>query len=207
MFSGFSGCEHYAGLAHWQSTEANGAAKVRGDLCPLGRYGFDARCRGWYAGGKGTQGGHFHITAPYEYASSDIVGMSAAASLIDPETKEFIGETLIDFSPGSFIDAVDPVNTAIGQGQTGFPVIITSEPDVGGAVNIDNKSPCGLFRFNLTLPCLLLHFISQVLGTDTCKLFCSEKGAPSRRKSLTQLFLLLSGWTGVCARRTNKGNW
>ena len=130
MFTGFSGCEHYGNLAHFQSSEGNGAANVRGDLCPLGRYGFDARCRAWYADSKAKLGGHFHITSPYGFASSDVVGMSAAASLIDPSTQQHIGETLIDFSPGSFINALDETNTAIGQGETGFPIVITSSPDV-----------------------------------------------------------------------------
>ena len=129
MFTGFSGCEHYGNLAHFESTVGNGAADVRGDLCPLGRFGFDARCRGWYADSKAKPGGHIHITAPYDFASSDVVGMSAAASLIDPSSNQYIGETLIDFSPGSFINAL-VVNTAIGQGETGFPVVITSSPDV-----------------------------------------------------------------------------
>ncbi|CAB9502209.1 expressed unknown protein [Seminavis robusta] len=132
MFTGFSGCETYAGLAWWQSTEDNGGFKVNGTLCPNGKFGFDARCRGWYGASK-QQGGDFHITPPYLFASSNVIGMSAGAALIDPRTGTLVGVTLIDFSPSAFVDAINENGTTIGAGNSGFPILITPQPDELGS--------------------------------------------------------------------------
>ena len=44
LLIGFGGCRmDTAGLSGWQSTEANGAANLRPELCPLGKFGFDPR--------------------------------------------------------------------------------------------------------------------------------------------------------------------
>lgn len=131
MFTGFSGCESYAGVPHFQSNENNSAYTVNSTLCPKGRYSFDCRCRGWYTSCYAERG-FIHVTSPYAFASSDTVGMSAGAAIIDPQNQEHIGEMLIDFIPSSFISAVQGQRTAIGQGRTGFPIIITPQPDVSG---------------------------------------------------------------------------
>ena len=48
MLAGYAGCDYsLSDNAFWQSTEDNGAAKLRPELCPLGKYGYDSRCRGW----------------------------------------------------------------------------------------------------------------------------------------------------------------
>jgi hypothetical protein len=70
------------------------------------------------------------VTPPYVFASSGEMGMSAGAAMIDPQTRERIGVMLIDFNPESFTKIIQGSNTAIGQRRTGFPILITSEPDV-----------------------------------------------------------------------------
>ena len=125
-FAGYNGCDYetYAGLAFWNSTESNGAADLRPELCPLGFYGFDPRCRGWYDAGKKLaeqqSPSHLHITAPYEYADSTW-GQSATSPLIDPQTTLHIGQTLIDFS-SSFIPSLLLNGTSLSSG--GFPMLI-----------------------------------------------------------------------------------
>lgn len=48
MLAGYTGCDNnLAGLSHWQSTEENGGEKNGGiEICPIGKFGYDARCRG-----------------------------------------------------------------------------------------------------------------------------------------------------------------
>eukprot|EP00957_Ditylum_brightwellii_P026625 2013048-Ditylum_brightwellii.AAC.1 len=46
---GYQGCgRELHEYAHWKSTVDNGAADLQPLLCPLGKYGYDSRCRGWY---------------------------------------------------------------------------------------------------------------------------------------------------------------
>jgi hypothetical protein len=44
MVIGYSGCDvSWATLSSWSSNEGNGAYKIRPELCPLGKYGYDPR--------------------------------------------------------------------------------------------------------------------------------------------------------------------
>jgi hypothetical protein len=46
LFMGYVGCDTATStvpLSDWQSTEQNGAAKLRPELCPVGKYGYDPR--------------------------------------------------------------------------------------------------------------------------------------------------------------------
>jgi hypothetical protein len=42
---GYGGCSNtlHAGSSFWKSTKENGAARIRPELCPLGKYGYDSR--------------------------------------------------------------------------------------------------------------------------------------------------------------------
>lgn len=129
MFAGWSGCESNAGLPFFKSTKENGVAKNRPDLCPLGKFGYDARCRSWYVEGAKKEN-DLSISPPYVFASSNIVAMSAGASLFDPQNRSImVGESLLDFSPAPFIEAVS-TGTAVGRRDDGFGIVITPQPDV-----------------------------------------------------------------------------
>ena len=71
MIAGYFGCDYgYAtNYPFWKSTKENGASDIdldlcqlgmydddpkcrRNELCPLDKYGYDARCRGWYEEGR-----------------------------------------------------------------------------------------------------------------------------------------------------------
>lgn len=45
MMTGYPGCgpSHATGYPQWRSTESNGGALARGEACPVGKYGYDAR--------------------------------------------------------------------------------------------------------------------------------------------------------------------
>jgi len=157
MMTGYTGCSSsHANWPHWQASLSNGATELRPDLCQDGKYGYDARCSGWYGGGM--ERGGVYITPPYQFASSDTcklfagerfgafffsfggsfffkifatsVAASGTYSLIDPMSKEHVGQVLLDFLPDAFMKAVNANNTPIGTGITGFPIVITPQPDV-----------------------------------------------------------------------------
>jgi hypothetical protein len=51
MLQGYAGCD--AGLtylAHWTADDQ--ASTLNTSLCPVGKHGYDARCRAWYDVGK-----------------------------------------------------------------------------------------------------------------------------------------------------------
>ena len=70
---------------------------MRPELCPLGKYGFDVRCRGWYDMGKKnalSKNGTLHITAPYIFAGgTEITGQSTTSPVMQGE--EYIGQTIV----------------------------------------------------------------------------------------------------------------
>lgn len=131
MMVGWAGCDYtHANYPHFQSTEENRAADIASHLCPLDNYGYDCRCRDWYATGK--EKGQTHITPPYIFASSNLPASSATFPLVDPVTKGHVGQALLDFLPGDIMKSLESGNTIIGQGKGGFPIVITPETDVTG---------------------------------------------------------------------------
>lgn len=139
MMTGFQGCSqgHAISWPFWKSGNAsgNGGAELRPKLCPQGKYGYDARCRGWYDTGmklamdEETRLRSIYVTPPYRFASGNKYAASVTYSLIDPNTGVHIGQTLLDFLPNSFLDALES-NTQIGNSKSGFPIVITAGADV-----------------------------------------------------------------------------
>jgi hypothetical protein len=53
LMAGWSGCNHaHVSFSGWSSSFENGATLIDPDLCPNGKFGYDPRCRGWYADGR-----------------------------------------------------------------------------------------------------------------------------------------------------------
>lgn len=92
------------------SSEKNNASVIAPDLCPLGKYGYDPRCRRWYSRGKNSQT-PLQITAPYLFATG-IIGVSLTSPLINPNSNEYIGQVLLDYVPVP-ADILDDLNGAI----------------------------------------------------------------------------------------------
>mmetsp|Transcript_18225 Transcript_18225/g.39386 ORF Transcript_18225/g.39386 Transcript_18225/m.39386 type:complete len:1769 (-) Transcript_18225:63-5369(-) len=136
MFAGYMGCDkNFVNYPFWRSTEDNRAAELRPELCPLGKYGYDPRCRGWYAGGRSnaTLGGALHITPPYLFSQSGgggVVGQSITSPLVDPQSNQHVGQVLIDFLPESIFRELESGNTKLSEG--GFPIMITPARDILG---------------------------------------------------------------------------
>ena len=98
MLLGYAGCDYsFSGYSHWQSTAENGASKISPNLCPLGKFGYDSRCTGWYDEGK--RADTLHLTVPFVLPGTHEIANSATFPLIDPLTGVHVGQTLVDFLP------------------------------------------------------------------------------------------------------------
>lgn len=102
--SGYRGCrQSYLEYSFFESTISNNASNIAPNLCPLGSFGYDPRCRRWYAKGKNSflseDRAPIAITAPYAYATNDFVGTSLTSPLADYSTNTCIGQILLDAMP------------------------------------------------------------------------------------------------------------
>lgn len=134
MFTGYSGCDNGRSFGPlFVSSEENRAAKIAPELCPIGKYGFDPRCRDWYATGKKRSlelGKAFHITAPYAFALTAAkeraqVAASATSPVINPVTGEYMGQVLLDYSPSNIRLSLERLIAPLS-------IVITIEEDVTG---------------------------------------------------------------------------
>ncbi|KAG7360307.1 hypothetical protein IV203_035406 [Nitzschia inconspicua] len=103
LFLGWTGCSQlHIRLVAFECTVENGATLIDPQLCPEGKFGYDPRCRSWYADGRGKYLNFsipVHVTAPYEYASSLITASSITSPIANPSTKEYVGQILYDYLP------------------------------------------------------------------------------------------------------------
>ena len=134
MLAGYTGCDYsFATFPFWMSSESNGASKLRPELCPIGKYGYDARCRGWYADSKSGADageGNLHITSPYVFVQAELFAQSASTPLIDPRTQTYVGQSLVDLIPSSIFTSLESDDTKLAPG--GFPILVTSKKSVLG---------------------------------------------------------------------------
>jgi hypothetical protein len=73
-------------------------------------------------------GGELYVTPPYAFAGSGRIGQSCTAPLFDPETKEHLGQILIDFVSTNIFKSLDDEHTPLVK--DGFHLLITMEKDV-----------------------------------------------------------------------------
>eukprot|EP00529_Nitzschia_sp_RCC80_P002757 CAMPEP_0113467282 /NCGR_PEP_ID=MMETSP0014_2-20120614/14730_1 /TAXON_ID=2857 /ORGANISM="Nitzschia sp." /LENGTH=1767 /DNA_ID=CAMNT_0000359577 /DNA_START=361 /DNA_END=5664 /DNA_ORIENTATION=+ /assembly_acc=CAM_ASM_000159 len=130
MLMSYDGCQYgQTTRSNWVSTIENGGALVNKDLCPLGRYGYDSRCRSWYATGRdGYKQDQIpvHITAPYLFASgSGTIGGSITSPIANPRTGEYVGQVLLDFLPTGVSDSMNLLDQPL-------TFLITPDEDVVG---------------------------------------------------------------------------
>ncbi len=127
MFIGFSGCTAFSTKSpFWVSSDANGAAKLQPDLCPIGKHGYDPRCRKWYDDGKNKAiNGEsvLHITSPYQFATAT-VAQTGTSAIINKRTKEYIGQIMLDFLP---VEMISIVENETKLSTEGFTVLITPD--------------------------------------------------------------------------------
>ena len=135
LFMGMAGCDNFRhpARAAYQSNEENELFKINPELCPLGRYGYDPRCRDWYDSAKKQahdKGISLYVTPPYDFVTSEYIAQSAAAPLVDPASGLYVGQALYDFSIDSIIAVLNPQNTPTKNG--GFHLLITQTTDAFG---------------------------------------------------------------------------
>jgi hypothetical protein len=150
MMTGISGCD-YAGAnqAFFQSSSANGAYKVNPELCPEGKYGYDPRCRDWYASGKGEYDESHDpvvITAPYVFALQGTLATSATSPIANPETGEYAGQVLLDHIQTSILEAVRQVSA----GQESFLVTLDAYADAAGGTVVHSTTNENWSATNIT---------------------------------------------------------
>jgi hypothetical protein len=131
MFTGYSGCDNGRSFGSlFVSSEENRAAEIAPELCPLGKYGFDPRCRDWYATGKNRSlalGKAVHITAPYVFALTALqaraqVAATATSPVVNHRTGEYMGQVLLDYSPSSIRLSLERLSAPLS-------IVITPEED------------------------------------------------------------------------------
>lgn len=114
-YLGYAGCNYDASrYARFLSSGENDAFLVNPELCPVGKYGYDPRCREWYGDTKRKaiwQNGFIHLTAPYKFAATGAIGTTACSGLIDPETGEYIGTTAIDLTPTEIFSRLKTIDS------------------------------------------------------------------------------------------------
>ena len=157
-FLAYEGCSNadHSWAAFWQSTEENGAEGYRPKLCPIGRFGYDPRCRNWYDTGRqrGLISRSLHITPPYVFSGGEMIGQTATSSLIDSANGNFIGQVAIDFTATHIFETLAKTRNILNTG--GFVLMITIVSDtLGGDTvfgpGIDGTSPA-LSSFDVVLP-------------------------------------------------------
>ncbi|KAG7355713.1 hypothetical protein IV203_000399 [Nitzschia inconspicua] len=131
-FIAYSGCfsSRHVTLSGWSSNPENQAEIFRPELCPLGKFGFDPRCRGWYHSGRelyATEKRMLHISSPYLFASGEVRGektfaQTATIPIFDPSTSEHVGQTLLDFIATPIYSALQDTEYL---GPEGFSILIT----------------------------------------------------------------------------------
>ena len=149
-FIGYAGCNYdTAAYSQFSSTDANKAYIINPDLCPKGKFGYDPRCRTWYADSKRealNNNDLLYISPPYEFATTDYVMNTAVSALIDPTSGEYVGNVLIDFSSSEINNIVEDNRNEF------FAVILpnTTKNVVASSELDDNATPESIF--NLMIP-------------------------------------------------------
>ena len=110
-YLGYAGCNYDASrYAGFVSSDENEAYLVSPELCPLGKYGYDPRCRQWYADTKHKtlrENRYVHLTAPYRFGINDNIGSTACSGMVDPESGEYVGTVALDLSPGEIFSSLE----------------------------------------------------------------------------------------------------
>lgn len=111
LMTGVAGCRYYPDMYNFNSTDENRAAVVAPSLCPLGKHGYDPRCRDWYGSGKEqykNSSSPIHFTASYKLAikGQEYIATSATTPIANPRTKEYIGQALLLFYPEGLGDGL-----------------------------------------------------------------------------------------------------
>lgn len=108
---------------------------MRPTLCPVGKFGYDPRCREWYDTGKQLAERHesdLYITAPYRFADGKSVGVTITSPL--SFYGEHLGQAHLEYKATRIYGILNPNSTVLTDG--GFPILIAAREDRNGANTI-----------------------------------------------------------------------
>jgi hypothetical protein len=83
---------------------------------PKGKFGYDPRCRDWYANGTRVYeetNRPVYISAPYKLFVDDRFATAATAAISNPKSGEYVGQTMIDFVPSGLIGLFDGLDNPV----------------------------------------------------------------------------------------------
>jgi hypothetical protein len=208
VFAGYSGCEYsHAFVSLFPSNNETGASQINPKICPLGKYGYDPRCRPWYLGGKLTKAegkDPLYVTPPYGFAQSDgYIGQSSTLPL--QEDGEYLGQVLADFN-------IDPILDALTQEETplkgnGFHVLIATTKHNFGTDTVVGPD----FNLKEDLKRGSKHEIEEsVLPHDICHdeidLGCDNPNLVAFRKIYERMRAGMEGSTSFTRTTSNGGS-
>lgn len=141
LFFGWGGCYYsHSFMSTFQSSDENGAFVIDPILCPEGKFGYDPRCRSWYATGRETyfsDEAPVHVTAPYKFASNPELEQAASITspIANPRTGEYAGQVLLDYITVGLGNSVGTLREPVS-------FLITPDEDVLGGDTVvgPNKS-------------------------------------------------------------------
>jgi hypothetical protein len=143
LHSGYTGCAHAYPFAS-QFTNDVIAAELNPTLCPVGKFGYDPRCRPWYANAKRQhmeRRDPLHVTPPYLFVNSTSIGQTFVLPIENEET--YMGQVSVDYSISSILKSLSQNETLLSN--RSFPVLISigefnSGSETVVAPNFDLKS-------------------------------------------------------------------
>eukprot|EP00751_Fragilariopsis_kerguelensis_P019042 CAMPEP_0170835490 /NCGR_PEP_ID=MMETSP0734-20130129/1610_1 /TAXON_ID=186038 /ORGANISM="Fragilariopsis kerguelensis, Strain L26-C5" /LENGTH=939 /DNA_ID=CAMNT_0011202311 /DNA_START=88 /DNA_END=2904 /DNA_ORIENTATION=- len=101
MLGWSGGCnDWHSKVSHFVNSDDNGAPLIDSNLCASGKYGYDPRCRGWYAQGRESylqSNVPAHVTPLYKFAFNDEIAQSITSPLANRRTGEYVGQVVLDF--------------------------------------------------------------------------------------------------------------
>ena len=143
--SGWAGCSYPSPfMAYFRSDTSSQAFMINSTLCPEGKFGYDARCRGWYENGKAAaqtsgNGTSMHFSPPYLFADGKIIASTATQGIADPKTGEHIGQGSVDFQQLRLL------NVGLTRDQDSFHFVITCSRNRGEADTVVPPDPASPF--------------------------------------------------------------
>lgn len=120
----------------WESRFDNHANDLRPELCPIGKFGYDPRCRDFYDTGKRlAEAGEAQLyVAPPRALTDSTIGQTLTSPLLDPVDNKYVGQAYVDVLSDSIVNIFSAENTWLSK--SGFPLLLTAYADRSGGDTI-----------------------------------------------------------------------
>lgn len=104
------------------------------------------------------------MTSPYLFANSKVVAQSCTSPLVDPNTNEYVGQTLIDFVSTAIIDSLNAKNTPLAEG--GFAILITLKRGASLADTVIGPNFSGIVNESKPIEKVIFPFSNDCFGSN-----------------------------------------